>query len=175
MIGGDASRTFGTEGRGSSILQLLLGTLVVVTVGYAGIMLAPAFGLTAFWPYAGLWAALGWGTGRVSLKPVFALIFLGLAADLILGAPLGCWVSIHLFCFMIVTLFQKRAASDKTGIIRLLAFSTGLLSSFLFARWIMGAFLGEMTTGDILGGFLSAALLYLFVRPIFVIRQANQG
>ena len=69
------------------------------------------------------------------------------------------------------SIFRKRAQTDQTGFVRLIGDLTALFVAFGAARWIMGAYLGDMATQDILGGFLVTALLFLPVRPFFLLKK----
>lgn len=159
--------------RTGDIARVALGTLIVIAIGYLGIVLAPTLGLSYFWPYAGIWAAIGWGAGRMSMKPVLALIITGLIMDLSVDGPIGCWPAIHLVTYLTATLFRRRAQTDRTGLVRTLGDITAFIVAFFTARWVMGGYLGEMETQNILGGFLSTALLFLPVRGIFLLKRSE--
>lgn len=153
--------------RTGSTARLIVGTLFVLLVGYVGVVFIAPTGLDVFWPYAPLWAAVGWGAGRLSFRPAVALGVIGLAMDLVNDAPIGCWSSILLLAFLTASIFRQRALTDKTGVIRFAGDVASFILSFLFARWLMGSYLGGVETRDIVGGFLSAALLYYPLRPLF--------
>ena len=153
--------------RTGRLARIIIGAAIVLAVGYIGVIWIAPTGLIIFWPYAALWAAVGWGASRLSFRPVIVLIGLGLAMDLIVDAPLGCWSSILLLAFVISSLFRPRALTDQTGVIRFAGDATAFVVSFLFARWIMGAYLGSVETRVIIGGFLTAAILYYPLRSLF--------
>ena len=158
-------------GRTGDVARFMIGILIVAVVGFSGIIFAPGFGLAAFWPYAGIWAAIGWASSRLSIKSSFLLVVLGIFVDLLSDAPLGCWAAIHLIAYFSASIFRKRAQTDQTGFVRLIGGLTALFVAFGAARWIMGAYLGDMATQDILGGFLVTALLFLPVRPFFLLKK----
>ena len=153
--------------RTGSTARLIIGAIIVIIVGYAGVVFIAPTGLDIFWPYAPLWAAVGWGSSRLSFRPAAALVVIGIVMDLVADAPIGCWSSILLVAFLTASIFRQRALTDKTGIIRFAGDVSGFVLSFLFARWLMGAYLGGIETRDIIGGFLSAALLFYPLRGLF--------
>ncbi len=160
--------------RTSDVGRLVVGILLTLLVGYAGLVFAPTLGLASFWPYASIWAAIGWGASRVSMKPVLALIFLGTALDLAVDAPLGCWAAINLIAYLIASIFRRRAQTDPSGFVRFMGDLSALLAAFLFARWIIGSYLGGMETQSILGGFLTTAILYLPMRPLYLLTRTER-
>lgn len=166
-----SSRGGDSFGRAGGLLRILFGTLMILTVGYLGLMWGAPMGFSAFWPYAGLWAAVGWGSSRLTLFPVLVLITLGISMDLIEEAPIGCWAAINLLAFLVSSLFRKRAQTDQTGVIRAFGDFSAFVAAFIFARWIMGAYVGSVSTREIIGGFLSAGLLYIPIRTFFILSR----
>lgn len=154
-------------GRTGSTARLIIGAIIVLFVGYIGVVFIAPTGLDVFWPYAPLWAAVGWGASRLSFRPAGALALLGLIMDLVTDAPVGCWSSILLVAFLTASIFRQQALTDKTGVIRFFGDVSGFVLSFMFSRWLMGSYLGGVETREIIGGFLSAALLYYPLRPLF--------
>lgn len=157
--------------RTGDIGRLVIGALIVLIIGYLGVLLAPAFGLYGFWPFAGIWAAIGWGAGRVSLKPVILLVATGLVTDLAIDAPLGCFTVIHLAAYLTASIFRKRAQTDRSGLVRLTGDLVALLVAFVAARWIIGAYLGGTAYHAVMGNFLTTALFYLPMRPFFLLKR----
>lgn len=161
-----------SQSRGmGDISRLLIGFLVVMTIGYIGLVYAPQIGMAYFWPFAGIWAAVGWGGRRISMKPVILLMIVGLLTDLSVEGPVGCWVAVHLAAYLVATLFRKRAQTDRSGLVRLLGDAVALVVAFLIARWIMGAYKGGLESGILLGQFLTTAILYVPFRPLFLFKK----
>ncbi len=154
--------------------RVIVGSLIVILFAYVETVWVSSTSLESFWPIAGLWAAVGWGASRLSLMPVLALALLGVLADLLAGAPIGCWASIFLVPFFVSSIFRKRAQTDRTGAIRLIGDCVSFLLAFLFARWLVGSYLGGVDTRDIIGGFLSAALLYIPLKAPFRLSNDNR-
>lgn len=149
------------------LARVLIGSFIVLCFAYAEAVWVSTTAFSTFWPFAGLWAAVGWGASRLSVVPVIALLVLGVVADLLAGAPLGCWPSIYLVPYLVSSVFRKRAQTDRTGAIRILGDVVSFVIAFLFARWLIGSYLGGVDTREIIGGFLSAALFYFPVRALF--------
>ena len=166
-----ASAPFPFWRRIGPIGRLFIGTALVLLIGFLGVCYAAPLGVEFFWPYAGIWAAIGWGGSRVSFRPVLALIGIGILVDLSQGAPLGCWAAIHLVAYLVSSVFRTRALTDPSGMIRLLGDVTAFVTAFIFARWVIGAYLGGMSTQAILGSFLTTGLLYFPMRSYFQLRQ----
>jgi hypothetical protein len=155
-------------------VRILLGTLIVLSIGYLGVIWGAPMGLAQFWPYAGLWAAVGWGASRLTVLPFMLLIVLGVSMDLLGDAPIGCWAAIHLLAFLVSSLFRKRSLTDPTGFVRAMGDLTAFVTAFIFARWIMGAYVGNVSTREVIGGFLSAGLLYIPLRSFFLLSRDNR-
>lgn len=148
-------------------IRLMIGSFLVITVGYLGLTLASAMQILSLWPLAGFWAAVGWGSGRLGTRPVVALIVLGLVHDLTSDAPLGYWAISYLSVYLISNLFRKRALTDHSGLIRLTGDFAGFVAGFFIARTVMSLYLGTSDPLNILGGVLTAGLIYPLIRGVF--------
>lgn len=160
--------------RTGQLSRVIIGVIFVLLTGYVGVIWISPTAFSPFWPYAGLWAAIGWGGSRLSLVSVFALVLIGLIMDVMTGGPVGCWPAILLTGFLIASIFRKRAQTDRSGMIRGVGDLAAFVAAFLFARWLMGAYLGGIESRDIIGGFLSAAILYFPFRPLFRLSSDNR-
>ncbi len=160
--------------RSVRLLRLIVGAAIVVLFEYVRVVWIASLPLNLFWPVTGLWAAVGWGASRMSVLPVLVLLALGTMFDLIAGAPIGCWSAIFLSAFLVSSVFRKRAQTDRTGMIRFAGDCISFVAAFLFASWLIGAYLGSLDTREIIGGFLSALILYFLVRPVFRLSSDNR-
>ena len=149
--------------------RMLVGTAIIVLIGFVGICYAAPLGIQYLWPIAGIWAAIGWGASRASMRPVLALILVGLMMDLSQGAPLGCWPAIQLIGYLVSSAFRTRTLTDTTGVFRALGDVAAFAATFFFAGWIIGGYLGGMATQDLLGNFLTTGLLYFPMRSFFLL------
>lgn len=145
----------------------VFGSLTVLLTTYIGVIWVSPYPLYDFWPVAGLWAAVGWGGNRLSFVPVVLLFALGFVVDLITGAPVGCWSAVFLLAFLVASIFRKRAMTDALGVIRFAGDLIAFVAAFIFARWLIGAYLGGVETREIVGGFLSAVFLFFPLRFVF--------
>ena len=130
--------------------------------------------MSTYWPQAGLWAAVGWGASRLHIRPVVVLFLLGVMIDLLVGAPVGCWASVLLAAFLVSSLFRKRAQTDRSGMIRFFGDVASFVVAFIFARWLIGAYLDGVDTREIAGSFLTAGLLFFPFRALFRLSDDNR-
>lgn len=163
----------GDAGGMGDLSRLLLGVLFILVTGFVGMIYAPSFGLEAFWPFAGIWGAVGWGGSRVSMKPVIALVVTGLLLDVSMEAPFGCWSAVQLSAYFTASVFRKRAQTDRSGLFRLVGDLVALLVAFIVARWIMGGYMGGVDGQTMVGNFLTTALLYLPFRSLFLLQRSR--
>lgn len=147
--------------------RYIFGTLTVLLTTYIGIIWVSPYPLYDFWPVAGLWAAVGWGGNRLGILPVILLVAIGLSVDLVSGAPVGCWPAVFLLAYLVTSIFRRRSMTDAIGVIRFAGDLIAFVVAFIFARWLIGAYLGSVDTREIIGGFLSAALLFFPLRLLF--------
>lgn len=150
-----------------ALSRYFFGTLAILLLAYLGLLWVSSSPYYSFWPLAGLWAAVGWGGNRLAIIPVVLLVAMGLAMDLISGAPIGCYAAIFLVGYLVASVFRKRATTDPTGLIRFVGDCAAFVAAFLFARWMIGAYLGSVDTREIVGGFLSAIILFFPLRSLF--------
>ncbi|MEO0466429.1 MAG: hypothetical protein AAF216_07780 [Pseudomonadota bacterium] len=69
--------------------RLIVGSVLVALVWWVGLRSDSALGTSLPWPLALLCAAVGWGRVGLAIRPMAALLALGLLYDISAAAPLG--------------------------------------------------------------------------------------
>jgi hypothetical protein len=143
------------------VLAVSLLNLLPVSLGVFG---AP-------WPVALLWAAVGWLSVGPNVVAPIGLLVLGLAVDLISGAPLGAWA----FCGLIthaVGLLQYRflVRLPPNGPAQILISGATMVAAALFVNLLLGQAIGTIA---MIVPVITAILLYGWVMRWFVFERQN--
>ncbi|MEM9054232.1 MAG: hypothetical protein AAGB16_02805, partial [Pseudomonadota bacterium] len=154
--------------KASPDLRLVVGTILVIMIGLAG--LTPNyFGFTLSWPFAALIAAIGWGAGGIAARPMIILILFGFAQDVsMIFAPLGVFALLNLAVFgLSAALYQTFDAERSSGAAMVIPLSC-LLAGFSLL-WVIAS----LTNGNavrlepVFLSFLSTIALYVLIAPVF--------
>lgn len=122
--------------------RLLFGAFVIMTIGVLGLTPKTVFGLSIIWPYAALWGAIGWGRVGLSLRPMLLLIAFGLAQDISLNAPLGCFVIVNLSVYGLSTAVADALDTTNDPVLGVVAPTALLLIAFVLV-WALASLLQE--------------------------------
>lgn len=79
--------------------RLVAGALVICVVGLAGLTPKHVLGIEVVWPYAALWASVGWASAGFALRPMLILAAFGIAQDVTFNAPLGSFMIVNLVTY----------------------------------------------------------------------------
>lgn len=124
------------------LARLVFGAFLIMTVGILGLTPKTFFGLSIMWPYAALWGAVGWGRVGLSLRPMILLILFGLAQDITLNAPLGCFVIVNLSVYGLSAAVADSVDLKNDPILSVVAPAVLLLIAFVLV-WALASLLQE--------------------------------
>lgn len=154
--------------RTGSGARLTVGVLICLAVMLLGVRPVEVFGLTIPWPYASLWAAVGWAGAGLSARPMLPLVILGLVQDALLNAPLGCLVIVNLITFGLHAGLMGLIGSERD------AFASRVLPPMTLAVgatmvWIVatGVVTHPVRLAPILLSYLATVVGFLILRPLF--------
>ncbi|MGH1421235.1 MAG: hypothetical protein ACRBEQ_05410 [Hyphomonas sp.] len=122
--------------------RLVFGAFVIMTIGILGLTPKTMFGFSIIWPYAALWGAVGWGRVGLSLRPMLFLIAFGLAQDISLNAPLGCFVIVNLSVYGLSAAVADAFDTSNDPILGVIAPTALLLIAFVLV-WALASLLQE--------------------------------
>ena len=123
--------------------RLLIGSLITVSAGF--LSLAPiSLGLFGgVWPLALLWPLVAWQPIGANISVALLLLGLGLAFDLVTGAPLGSWGFIVTISYGLMQLQERvTGALAADGWLQPLLSAIYLLAATLFVSLLQGDGLG---------------------------------
>lgn len=122
--------------------RMVFGAFVIMTIGILGLTPKTIFGVSVIWPYAALWGAIGWGRVGLSLRPMLLLIAFGLAQDISLNAPLGCFVIVNLATYGLSAAMADAFDTSNDPILGVVAPTVLLLIAFVLV-WALASLLQE--------------------------------
>ena len=154
-------------------LRLFVGFLIVGLVGFFGLTEKSLFGIALPWPHAALWAAVGWGMVGLSLRPMLALVLLGLFQDVAFVAPLGCFVLVNLAVYGMSAAIVDAIDPDTDPVLSWLV-PIGLIGIGFIGLWIIASSVADhaVQVWPLLLAYLSTAGLYFFVSGLFRLGRA---
>lgn len=124
------------------LARLLFGAFIIMTVGILGLTPKTFMGMSIMWPYAALWGAVGWGRVGLSLRPMILLILFGLAQDISLNAPLGCFVIVNLSVYGLSVAVAESVDLKNDPILGVVAPAALLMIAFVLV-WALASLLQE--------------------------------
>ncbi|MGB3624346.1 MAG: hypothetical protein WA989_00860 [Henriciella sp.] len=148
--------------------RLVIGTVLVVIIGLAGLNPQTLFGNELVWPYASLVAAIGWGRSGLALRPMAILVILGVAQDVSAYAPLGCFGFINLSVFGLSAGISRTFDRERAPIITIIA--PVVLYSFAFSLvWLLASFASGhvVQMSPLISAFVVTYFLHMLVAPVF--------
>ncbi len=154
--------------RTGSGARLSVGVLVCVAVMLLGLRPVDVFGVAIPWPYASLWAAVGWARAGLSARPMLPLVILGLAQDVLLSAPLGCFVIVNLVTYGLHAGVMRLLGSERDPVAyRVLPPLTLAVGAAMV--WIVasGVVTHPVRVAPIVWSYLATVAGFQILRPVF--------
>ena len=152
--------------------RILLSVLVVLIISTLGPALKTdhwPYPMTGIWVVAGMWAAIAWGEGVMSVRAATTLVALGLYQDLIHDAPLGAWPMAFLSTYLVGLAAHRLFPSRRDRL-----FATALSLVFGIGAALAGLALSAGIVGapnpvgrDLLADLTATGMIYFLVRPLF--------
>lgn len=148
--------------------RLLIGSLLIASVGLFGLTRNDIFGLSFAWPHAALWGAIGWGTVGLSIRPMLILIVFGVIQDVIFHAPFGTFEVINLMTYAASTAIAGEFDVRNEPLIAIASTALLFLAAFLLL-WLMASTLEDhpVRVVPIVAAMMTTGLLYALVHRLF--------
>ena len=149
-------------------LRLVLGALVAIVIGLAGLTPKTLFGTELIWPYAAMVAAIGWGRSGLAFRPMAILVLLGIAQDVSADAPLGTFGFINLAAFglssFISRVFDRERSPLITTVAPIFIYAAGFGLVWLFASFTSGHI---VQVSPLIKAFSVTYILHIVAAPVF--------
>lgn len=154
--------------------RLVIGAGFVCLVGLVGMTPHRLFGLELVWPYAAMWAALGWARSGISLRPMLALSLLGLAQDVASEAPLGSLVIVNLATYGAHALALDTLEVQRDRVLERVLPPFSLMVGF-FTLWVVASSVADhaVRVWPLVLAWGVTALSYGLVHPLFRLTSAS--
>ncbi|MEL6245380.1 MAG: hypothetical protein AAFQ21_05785 [Pseudomonadota bacterium] len=148
--------------------RLAVGLIAIGLVGLFGLTEKSLFGISAPWPHAALWGAVGWGAVGLSLRPMFALVLVGFAQDVAFTAPLGVFPLINLGVYALSAAVSDTYDIDTDPIMNWLA-PLALFAIGFVALWVLASSVADhaVQMAPLALSFFSTAGVYFAVSGLF--------
>ena len=148
--------------------RLVVGTCLVLLVGYIGQNPKMLFGVSVVWPYAALWAAVGWGIYGISIRPLILLTLFGFVQDIHADTLLGCFMIVNLTTYGISAWIGENFDLEADPLRRLF-FAPLCIGVGFFVLWVLassildyGVSIGPLVWDYVvtLGGYVAVSAVF---------------
>ena len=152
----------------SPTYRMLIGFAVIAAIGLIGQTPKSIFGIQIVWPHAALWAAVGWASVGMSVRPMILLCLLGLAQDVSFNGPLAVFWIVNLSAYGVAVWASKNFDADKDPVQALLVAAVSMAAAF-FVLWILASATANHAVRIIprFQEWLITLLLFLPIAPLF--------
>ncbi len=147
---------------------MIVGAIIIVSIGLLGLTPKTFFGTELVWPYAGLIAAIGWGRSGLAFRPMVLLVLVGVAQDVSAYAPLGCFGFINLSAFGISAMISRAFDRERSPLI------TTVAPLFIYAAafgliWLFASFNSNhvVQLSPLINAFVVTYILHILIAPVF--------
>lgn len=153
--------------RTGPIRRLLIGFAVLMLIWFAGLLQTGLTGLALPWPYVLLAASVGWGRSGLSLRPMFAILLLGLAQDLSHAAPFGSFAIAGLAIYGFHASFTRSVDLERDPVLSAVMPFVSLTLGVILV-WILASNVAGHTAefGPLAASWLATLALYAIARPV---------
>lgn len=152
----------------SPTYRMLFGFTLIALIGFLGQTPKSVFGLQVIWPHAALWAAVGWASAGLSVRPMLLLCALGIAQDISFQGPIAVFWIVNLVTYGIAAwlaeTFDAEADPIKALMIAGLAMGAGVLVLWLLAS---GTANHSVRVTPLVSQWLLTLLLFMPLAPLF--------
>ena len=148
--------------------RMLIGFALIAFVGLMGQTPKSIFGIQIIWPHAALWAAVGWASVGLSLRPMLLLCLLGLAQDVSFNGPLAVFWLVNLSAYGVAAWLSETLDADKDPVQALAVAAVAMTVAFL-VLWLLASGTANHAVRFIprLQEWLVTLLLFLPIAPLF--------
>lgn len=148
--------------------RMLIGFAVIAAIGLIGQTPKSIFGFQIVWPHAALWAAVGWASVGMSLRPMLLLCVLGLAQDVSFNGPLAVFWLVNLSAYGSAAWLSGTFDVENDPIQRLMVASVSMAVAFL-TLWLLASATANHAVRFLprIQEWLVTLLLFLPIAPLF--------
>lgn len=147
--------------------RLLAGLGALLLIWFLGLIQTGLTGLSLPWPFVLLVAAVGWSRRGLSLRPMMAIVVLGLAQDLSHAAPFGSFAIAGLATYALHAGIIRSLDVERDPVLSaampFLSLTAGVILIWIVASNVAGH-AAELAT--LAASWLATLLLYAIVHPM---------
>ena len=148
--------------------RLLIGTLIAVLIWWIGLRGVSLFGFEPAWPLVLLCAAVGWGRVGLAVRPMAALVILGLLQDVSATAPFGSYAIVALVTYGFHAAVGSALDFDRDPILSSVRPFISLAVGFALLWFMASNSAGHAVAGwPLFATGLTTAIAYGLLRGLF--------
>lgn len=136
-----ASKTIGRKSswsRTGPTARMLIGVMVICLVGYLGQTPKTLLGVQLVWPHAALWAAVGWASVGLSIRPMLILCALGVAQDVSFDGPIAVFWMVNLVTYGCAAMLSQSFDVEDDPLMALMVAAVSISAGF-FLLWLLAS------------------------------------
>ena len=158
----------GAWSRTAPASRLVIGTLIIMLIGFVGQTPKSIFGFQLIWPHAALLGAAGWGMSGHRFSPMAILIFLGLIQDVSQVASLGCFVLVNLSVYGLTAFSAESLDVGNDPVMRAIVPVFTIAVGFVILWIVASATSGQVATvRPLVGAFAMTLGLHFLLAQFF--------
>lgn len=157
--------------------RLLVGALIVLAIGMAGLTPRSFFGVDLAWPYVGLIAAVGWGRSGIGFGPMVLLVLFGFAQDAS-QAPWGSHGLANLLIYGLSAMVHQMFDTERTPFLSFILPVVTLFSGITLV-WIVASISSGhiVRVTPLLTAYFATLVVHMLIAPLFDlgVRRSTSG
>lgn len=122
----------------SPTYRMLIGFFLVGVVGLIGQTPKSIFGIELIWPYAALWASVGWASVGLSVRPMLLLCLLGIFQDISFDGPIAVFWIVNLSAYGMAAWFGEIFDVETDPVQALMVAAVAMATGF-FVLWLLAS------------------------------------
>lgn len=152
----------------SPTYRMLFGFCLVALIGLIGQTPKSIFGFQMIWPYAALWAAVGWASAGMSIRPMLLLCLLGIAQDISFEGPIAVFMIVNLATYGVAVWLAETfdAEADPLKALMIAGAATGV---GFFVLWVLASATANhvVKAVPLIQDWMLTLILFLPLAPLF--------
>lgn len=148
--------------------RLGTGLVVIILLTLAWDQMSSAFNTRLPWPMLGLVAAVGWARIGLSIRPMLALLVLGLIIDSVSQAPFGVFPIVFLSTYWLLTMAGSVLGAEVDPVLGSVFPFVGLACGYLLL-WISASVIvsAPVDVAPLLMGWVLSSIVYAVFEGVF--------
>lgn len=118
--------------------RLLFGFCFICIIGLMGQTPKSIFDIQIIWPHAALWAAVGWASVGLAVRPMLLLCVLGIAQDISFDGPIAVFWIVNLIAYGIAVWLNELFDVEKDPVKALMVAGVAMGGGFV-ALWLLAS------------------------------------